>query len=99
MMTLMTPGSSRNLHVSQMNYFGAGAKMLRSMVKEKNVNSLEEMIALARELVVRMIACEMSRGLMGIKESELMPGLECGGVASFLSDSFIECGADAGPMH
>lgn len=87
MMTLMTPGSSRNLPVSQMNYFGVGAKMLRSMMKEKNVNSLEEMIALARELGVRMIACEMSRDLMGIKESELIAGLECGGVASFLADS------------
>lgn len=87
MMTLMSPGSSKSLPVSQMNYFGVGAKMLRSMMKEKNVNSLEEMITLARELGVRMIACEMSRDLMGIKESELIAGLECGGVASFLADS------------
>jgi len=87
MMALMSPGSSRSLPVSKMNYFGVGAKMLRSMMKEKNVNSLEEMITLARELGVRMIACEMSRDLMGIKESELVAGLECGGVASFLADS------------
>lgn len=87
MMALMSPGSSRSLPVSQMNYFGVGAKMLRAMMKEKNVNSLEEMISLARELGVRMIACEMSRDLMGIKESELIAGLECGGVASFLADS------------
>ena len=44
-------------------------------------------LALARELGVRLIACEMSRDLMGIKESELIAGLECGGVASFLADS------------
>jgi peroxiredoxin family protein len=87
MMTLMSPGSSNNLPVSKMNYFGAGAKMLRSMMKEKKVSSLEEMISLARELGVRMIACEMSRDVMGIKESELVAGLECGGVASFLADS------------
>ncbi len=87
MMALMSPGSSRSLPVSQMNYFGVGAKMLRAMMKEKNVSSLEEMISLARELGVRMIACEMSRDLMGIKESELVAGLECGGVASFLADS------------
>jgi peroxiredoxin family protein len=61
--------------------------MLRSMMKEKNVRSLEEMISLARELGVRMIACEMSRDLMGISESELVAGLECAGVASFLADS------------
>ncbi len=87
MMALMSPGSSQSLPVSKMNYFGVGAKMLRSMMKEKNVNSLEEMISLARELGVRMIACEMSRDVMGIKESELVAGLECGGVASFLADS------------
>jgi peroxiredoxin family protein len=87
MMSLMSPGSSQTLPVSKMNYFGVGAKMLRSMMKHKNVSSLEEMISLARELGVRMIACEMSRDVMGIKESELVGGLECGGVATFLADS------------
>lgn len=87
MMALMSPDSSLNLPVSKMNYFGVGAKMLRSMMKEKNVSSLEDMIALARELGVRAIACEMSRDVMGIKQSELAEGLECGGVASFLADS------------
>ena len=83
MMAVMSPGSSKSLPVSTMNYFGVGAKMLRSMMKEKNVSSLEEMISLARELGVRLIACEM----MGIRESKLISGLECGGVASFLADS------------
>jgi peroxiredoxin family protein len=87
MMALMSPASSRSLPVSRMNYFGVGAKMLRSMMKAKNVSSLEEMISLARELGVRMIACEMSRDVLGIKESELVAGLECGGVASCLADS------------
>jgi peroxiredoxin family protein len=87
MMTVMTPSSSKGLPVSKMNYFGVGAKMLRSMMKQKKVSSLEEMVALAQELGVRMIACEMSRDVMGIKESELVAGLECGGVASFLADS------------
>ena len=87
MMALMSPASSKSLPVSRMNYFGVGAKMLRSMMKKKNVSSLEEMISLARELGVRMISCEMSRDVMGLKESELVDGLECGGVASFLADS------------
>jgi len=86
-MTVMSPASSLDLPVSKMNYFGVGAKMLRAMMKEKNVTSLENMIALARELGVRTIACEMSRDVMGIKESELVAGLECGGVATFLADS------------
>lgn len=87
MMALMSPGSSESLPVSKMNYFGAGAKMLRGMMKAKNVSSLEDMIALARELGVRIIACEMSRDLMGIRESELIGGLECGGVATYLAEA------------
>ena len=87
MMAVMSPGSSEGLPVSRMNYFGVGAKMLRSMMKQKNVASLEDMVSLARELGVRMIACEMSRDVMGIQESELVGGLECGGVATFLADS------------
>ena len=86
-MAMMSPSSSLELPVSKMNYFGVGAKMLRTMMKEKNVSSLEDMIALARELGVRTIACEMSRDVMGIKDSELVGGLEHGGVASFLADS------------
>ena len=86
-MAMMSPSSSLELPVSKMNYFGVGAKMLRAMMKEKNVSSLEDMIALARELGVRAIACEMSRDVMGIKDSELVEGLEHGGVASFLADS------------
>lgn len=87
MMALMSPGSTRSLPVSKMNYFGVGAKMLRSMMRDKNVSSLEEMVSLAREMGVRMIACEMSRDVLGIQESELVAGLECGGVASCLADS------------
>jgi peroxiredoxin family protein len=87
MLTVLSPRSSRNLPVSRMNYFGVGAKMFRSLMKRKHVSSLEEMIALARELGVRMIACEMSRDVLGIKESELITGLEVGGVAAFLGDS------------
>jgi peroxiredoxin family protein len=87
MMAMMSPRSSQALPVSKMNYFGVGAKMLRAMMKERNVTSLEDLIGLAREMGIRMIACEMSRDVMGIKESELMPGLECGGVATFLGDA------------
>ena len=86
-MGLMSPGSSLELPVSKMNYFGMGAKMLRAMMKQKHVSSLEDMISLAREMGVRTIACEMSRDVMGIRPSELFDGLESGGVASFLGDS------------
>ena len=87
LMAVMSPGSSQDLPVSRMNYFGIGAKMLRKMMKDKNVSSLEEMIEMAREMGVKMLACEMSRDVMGISEEELIDGLEPAGVASFLGES------------
>lgn len=87
MMSVMTPGSTADLPVSKMNYFGVGAKMLRKMMADKNVSSLEEMIDLARDLGVKMLACEMSRDVMGIKDDELVAGFESAGVASFLAES------------
>ena len=87
MMAMMSPSNSTELPVSQMNYFGVGAKMLRKMMADKNVSSLEEMMEMGQEMGVKMLACEMSRDVMGVSEEELIPGLEPAGVAAFLSES------------
>jgi len=87
LMAVMSPSGTQALPVSKLNFFGIGAKMLRAMMKQKNVSSLEDLIGMARELGVRLIACEMSRDVMGIQDEELIDGLESGGVASFLADA------------
>ena len=87
MFALMTPSSSESLGVSQMNYFGMGSKMLRSMMKDKDIASLEELIDIARDLDVKMIACTMSMDAMGIEKEELVSGLEYGGVAAYMADA------------
>ena len=87
MMSVMSPSNSTQLPVSKMNYFGVGAKMLRQMMKDNNVSSLEEMIEMAREMGVKMLACEMSKDVMGIQDEELVGGLESAGVAAFLGES------------
>jgi len=87
MFAMMTPSGSTSLGTSKLNYFGMGASMLRSMMKDKGIASLEELIALAKELDVRMIACTMSMDAMGISKEELAQGLEYGGVATFMADA------------
>lgn len=86
-MGLMTPDGSETLPVSRMNYFGVGAKMLRTMMKQQNVESLEDMMQLARDLGVTIIACDMSQGVMGIRDEELVDDLEHGGVGTFLGSA------------
>lgn len=87
MFAMMTPGSSESLGVSKMNYFGIGAKMLRAMMKKQEVLSLEQMMAMARELGVRMIGCTMSMDVMGVSQEELFDGIELGGVAAFMGEA------------
>lgn len=87
MMALMTPTSSKELHPSQMAFMGAGAAMLRQMMKQKDVASLEDLMDLAKEMGVRTVACDMSMEVMGVRHDELREGVELGGVASFLAEA------------
>ena len=87
MFAMMTPSGSTSLGVSRMNFMGIGAKMLRSMMQEKGIATLEELMDVARDLGVKFIACTMSMDAMGITEAELVDGLEYGGVATYMADA------------
>jgi peroxiredoxin family protein len=87
MFAIMTPSSSEDLGTSRMNYFGMGAVMLRKMMKDKQIATLEELIALSREMDVKMIACTMSMDAMGVSKEELVDGLTYGGVATYMADA------------
>jgi peroxiredoxin family protein len=87
MFAMMTPSSTESMGVSKMNFFGIGAAMLRTMMKEKNVSSVEEMMQMARELGVKMIGCTMSMDVMGITREQLFDDVELGGVAAFMAEA------------
>jgi peroxiredoxin family protein len=87
MFAMMTPGSTEAMGVSNMNFFGVGAKMLRQMMKDKEVTSVEELMEMARELGVKRIACTMSMDVMGVDRKELDDDIELGGVAAFMAEA------------
>ena len=87
MFGLMMPRGSKKLKLSKMNMMGMGSKMIRMVMKKQNVYSLEELINQAKAAGVKMIACQMSMDVMGIKEEELIDGVEVGGVATMLNDN------------
>ena len=84
MFGIMMPRGTKKLGLSRMNMGGAGAKMIRAVMKSKGVSSLEELIQNAIDHGVRLVACQMSMEIMGIKQEELIDGVELGGVATFL---------------
>jgi len=85
MFGMMMPRGSRRLKLSQMNMGGLGAMMIRSVMKKKNVDSLEDLIRQALESGVELVACSMSMDVMGIREDELIDGVKIGGAAAMLA--------------
>lgn len=80
----MLPSSSLKLHLSKMSMFGLGDKMMRHMMKQKGVDSLELLRQQALENGVEFIACQMSMDVMGINQEELLDGITIGGVATYM---------------
>ncbi|HCP14382.1 MAG TPA: pyridine nucleotide-disulfide oxidoreductase, partial [Peptococcaceae bacterium] len=87
MFGFMMPRGSKKLGLSRMHMGGMGVKMIRGIMKDKNVSSLEELIQSAIDNGVKVLACQMSMDLMGIKEEELLDGVELAGVATFLGSA------------
>jgi NADPH-dependent 2,4-dienoyl-CoA reductase/sulfur reductase-like enzyme/peroxiredoxin family protein/rhodanese-related sulfurtransferase/TusA-related sulfurtransferase len=80
----MMPRGTKKLGLSKMNMGGMGPKMIRKLMKDKNVDSLEVLLQSALDNGVNIVACNMSMDLMGIHEDELLDGVQYGGVATYL---------------
>ncbi len=80
----MLPAHSGQLHLSKLNMWGMGSRMMRGIMRRKKIDSLEELMRQARESSVEMIACTMSMDVMGVRREELLDGITLGGVASYL---------------
>lgn len=83
----MMPKGASKLTLSNMNMGGAGTKLIGKRMSDKNVPDLQSQIQSALDCGVKFIACTMSMDLMGIKEEELIDGVEFGGVAKYIGES------------
>ena len=84
---MMPAGTDRLNSISKMNFAGMGAKLIRTVMRRKGV---ETPTALLKGLVdggAQLIACNMSMDVMGIRQEELIDGVELGGVAAFLGEA------------
>lgn len=84
MFSWMLPSSSLRLHLSKMSMFGIGDRMMRSIMKRKGIDSLEELRQQAIDSGVEFIACQMSMDVMGVRREELLDNVTVGGVATYM---------------
>jgi NADPH-dependent 2,4-dienoyl-CoA reductase/sulfur reductase-like enzyme/peroxiredoxin family protein/rhodanese-related sulfurtransferase/TusA-related sulfurtransferase len=80
----MLPRGAGALKLSKMNMLGMGTKMMRAVMKDKNVSSLADLIASAQKAGIEIIACQMTMDVMGLRKEELIDGVEAGGVGYYL---------------
>jgi len=62
----------------------AATAMMNSWMKKAKVAKLGELLDMSKELGIKLIACQMTMDVMGIKREDLIDGLEVGGAATFL---------------
>jgi NADPH-dependent 2,4-dienoyl-CoA reductase/sulfur reductase-like enzyme/peroxiredoxin family protein/TusA-related sulfurtransferase/rhodanese-related sulfurtransferase len=86
MFSFMLPKGTKKLKLSKMNMGGMGTHFMNKIMKRKNVSTCKELLD---ELIssddVTLIACAMSMDMMGIKQNELIEGVEIAGVAKYIS--------------
>lgn len=87
MFSFMLPKNSKELPISKMNMFGTGPKMIRWIMKKKNIMSLETLMAESIKNGANLVACTMSMDVMGIQKEELIEEISFGGVGQYLGEA------------
>ena len=68
-----------------MNMGGMGRRMMRHIMRRRNIDSLEALRQQAIDNGVEFIACQMSMDVMGVKKEELLDNVTIGGVATYMN--------------
>jgi peroxiredoxin family protein len=58
--------------------------MMKEMFKKHNVATVGELLQLAQESGVKLVACQMTMDVLGIKQEDIIPGVEFGGAATWM---------------
>lgn len=83
----MMPRGADKMGLSNMNFAGLGPKMIKGVMKKHNAMPLPDLIEMAKEQDIKLVACTMTMDLLGLQQSELMENIEYAGVAAYLADA------------
>ncbi|MFD1032449.1 DsrE/DsrF/DrsH-like family protein [Metaplanococcus flavidus] len=83
----MMPRGADKLGLSNMNMAGMGPKMIKHVIKEHNAMTMPQLIEMAQEQEINLVACTMTMDLLGLKQEELLEDVTYAGVAAYLADA------------
>jgi peroxiredoxin family protein len=88
MLNWMNRGGSQRLPLSKFHMFGLGTWMIKKLMGEERMPSLEDSIAIAKRLGVKFVACTTTLGLMDLGEDAFIPEVDSfAGAATFLGEA------------
>ncbi len=88
MLNRMNRGGSKRLRLSKFHMMGAGTWMMKRLMKDVKFPQIEELMAMAKEMGVKFIACTTSMGIMGIGKEAFIPEVDSfAGVATYLAEA------------
>ncbi|WP_285846855.1 DsrE/DsrF/DrsH-like family protein [Sporosarcina luteola] len=83
----MMPRGADKMGISKMNMAGMGPKLIKHVMKKHNAMTLPQLIELAQEQDIKLVACTMTMDLLGLDQAELLEGINYAGVAAYLADA------------
>jgi peroxiredoxin family protein len=83
----MLPRGLSHLTLSKMHMAGMGTAMMKHVMAQKHVDTPQQLLANARRQGLKLVACSMSMDVMGLRQEELLDGVEVGGAAAFLAEA------------
>ncbi len=83
----MMPKGSDKMGLSKMNYLGMGPKMIKKVMKKHNAMPLPQLVEMAQEQDIKLIACTMTMDLLGLQKEELLDNIEYAGVGAYIGDA------------
>jgi len=83
----MMPKGAEKMGLSKMHFAGFGPKMIKNVIKKHNALPLQDLINMAQEQDINLVACTMTMDLLGLQKDELLDDIEYAGVAAYLADA------------
>ncbi|MGA1871554.1 MAG: DsrE/DsrF/DrsH-like family protein [bacterium] len=86
MLGLINRGGAERLPLSKFHMMGVGTGMMKTIMKKSNFPGVQELLIMAKELGVHLIACNTSMQMMGVSKEDLIPQVDMvAGVATYLA--------------
>ncbi|MDN7229404.1 DsrE/DsrF/DrsH-like family protein [Planococcus sp. N064] len=83
----MMPRGADKMGLSNMNMGGMGPKMIKQVIGKHNAMTMPQLIEMAQEQDIHLVACTMTMDLLGLQQEELLDGVTYAGVAAYLADA------------